>query len=97
MSHQLAEVRIQIQDILVVLPLSLFHLENRVCMSHGVQVAGTTWHVAMRIMVEVGDLVQRTVDGHIGRVLDGRAIERSGGAVCDLHHACGDEERGFLG
>jgi hypothetical protein len=30
-------------------------------------------------------------------VLGGRAIERSGGAVCDLHHACGDEERGFLG
>jgi hypothetical protein len=24
-------------------------------------------------------------------------IERSGGTVCGLHHACGDEERGFLG
>jgi hypothetical protein len=24
-------------------------------------------------------------------------IERSGGAVCDLHRARGDEERGFLG
>jgi hypothetical protein len=40
--------------------------------------------------------VQRTGDGRTGRVLGGRAIERSGDAVCDLHHARGDEERGFL-
>jgi hypothetical protein len=33
----------------------------------------------------VGDLVQRTVDGRTGRVLSGRAVERSGGAVCGLH------------
>jgi hypothetical protein len=26
-----------------------------------------------------------------------RIIRRSGGAVCDLHHAQGDEERRFLG
>jgi hypothetical protein len=26
----------------------------------------------------------------------GRAIERSGGAVCGLHRARGDEEHGFL-
>jgi hypothetical protein len=32
-----------------------------------------------------------------GRVLGGRAIERSGGAVCGLHRARGDEEHGFLG
>jgi hypothetical protein len=25
------------------------------------------------------------------------AIEKSSGAVCGLHHARGDEERGFLG
>jgi hypothetical protein len=30
-------------------------------------------------------------------VLGGRAIEKSGGAVCGLDRACGDEERGFLG
>jgi hypothetical protein len=30
-------------------------------------------------------------------VLGGRAIERSGGIVCGLHRACGDEERKFLG
>jgi hypothetical protein len=51
----------------------------------------------MRIVAGVGDLVQRTGDGHIGRVLSGRAIERSGGTVCDLHRARGDEERDFLG
>jgi hypothetical protein len=48
-------------------------------------------------VVGVGDLVQRTGDGRIGRVLGGRAIERSGSAVFDLHRVCGDEERGFLG
>jgi hypothetical protein len=31
-----------------------------------------------------------------GRVLSGRMIERSGDAMCGLHHAQGDEERGFL-
>jgi hypothetical protein len=35
--------------------------------------------------------------GRAGRVLGGRAIERSGGAVCGLHRARRDEERGFLG
>jgi hypothetical protein len=55
------------------------------------------WHIAMMIMAGVGDLVQRTWDGCTGRVHGGRAIERSGGTVCGLHRACGDEERGFLG
>jgi hypothetical protein len=45
----------------------------------------------------VGDLVQRIGDGHTGRVFGDRAIERSGDAVCSLHHACGDEEHEFLG
>jgi hypothetical protein len=75
----------------------LFHLENRICLSHGVQVAGAAWHVAMRIVAGVGDLVQRTGDGRTGRVLDGRTIERSGGAMCGLHCARGDEEHEFLG
>jgi hypothetical protein len=77
--------------------LSLFRLENRVCLTRGVQVAGAAWRATMRIVAGVGDLVQRTRDGRTGRVLGGRAIERSGGAVCDLHRACGDEVRGFLG
>jgi hypothetical protein len=62
-----------------------------------VQLIGVAWRAAMRIVAGVEDLVQRTMDGRTGRVLDGRALERSGGAVCGLHHASGDEERGFLG
>jgi hypothetical protein len=48
-------------------------------------------------VVRVGDLMQRTEDGHTGQVLGGRAIERSGDAVCGLHCAHGDEEHEFLG
>jgi hypothetical protein len=66
-------------------------------LSRGVQVAGAAWRAATRIMVGVGDLVQRSGDGRTGRVLAGRTIERSGGAVCSLHRAHGDEEREFLG
>jgi hypothetical protein len=40
--------------------------------------------------VGVGDLMQRTGDGHTGRVLGGQAVERSGGAMCGLHLARGD-------
>jgi hypothetical protein len=47
-------------------------------------------------MAGVGDLVQRTRDGCTDQVLGGRAIERSGGAVCGLHRARGDDEREFL-
>jgi hypothetical protein len=50
-----------------------------------------------RTVAGVGDMVQRTGDGRTDRVLGGRAVDRSGGAVCDLHVARGDEERGFLG
>jgi hypothetical protein len=72
--------------------LPLFRLENRVCLSCGVQVAGVAWRAMMRIVVGVGDLVQRTGDRRTGR-----AIGRSGGAVCGLHRARGDEGHGFLG
>jgi hypothetical protein len=71
-------------------------VENRVCLSYGVQVAGAARQEATRIMAGVGDLMQRIRDGRIGRVLSGRAIERSGDAMCGLHRAHGDEERGFL-
>jgi hypothetical protein len=82
---------------LVVLPLSLFHLENCVCLSCGVQVAGVTWHAATRIMAGVGHLVQKIGDGRIGQILNGRAIERLGGAMCGLHYAHRDEKCRFLG
>jgi hypothetical protein len=72
--------------------LPLFRLENHVCLSHGVQVAGAAWRAAMRTMAGVGDLVQRIGDGRTCR-----AIERLGGTVCGLQRARGDEEHEFLG
>jgi hypothetical protein len=48
-------------------------------------------------MTGVGDLVRRIRDGCTYRVLGGQAIKRSGGAVCGLHCARGDEENMFLG
>jgi hypothetical protein len=72
-------------------------LENHVCLSRGVQVAGAAWRAVMRIMAGVGDLLQRTEDGRTSQVLGGQAIERSGDIMCGLHRACGDEECGFLG
>jgi hypothetical protein len=72
-------------------------LENHVYLSCGVQVADAAWRAATRIVPGVGDLMQRTRDGHAGRVLDGRTIERSGGAMCGLHHVREDEEHEFLG
>jgi hypothetical protein len=77
--------------------LSLYCLENCSCLFCGVQVAGAAWRVATRIIVGVGDLVQRTGDGGKGRVFGGQMIGRSGDVMCGLHHACGDEEHGFLG
>jgi hypothetical protein len=77
--------------------LLLFHSENRVCLSRCVQVAGAAWHVVTRSVAGVGDLVRRTGDGHTGRVLGGRAAERSDGAVCGMHLARGDYEHEFLG
>jgi hypothetical protein len=57
-----------------------------------VQVSGTAWQAAMRIMIGVGDLVQRTGDDRTGWILGGRTIEMSGDAMCGLHGARGDEE-----
>jgi hypothetical protein len=59
-------------------------------LSHGVQVAGATCCAATRTVTGVGELVQRTEDSRTGRVLGGRAVERSGGVVCGLHRARGD-------
>jgi hypothetical protein len=47
-------------------------------------VEGAAWRAATRTMAGVEDLVQRTGDGRTSRVLGGRAIERSDGAVCGL-------------
>jgi hypothetical protein len=53
-------------------------VENHVCLSHGVQVAGAAWWAATRIVGGVGDLVQRTEDDCTGRVLGGRMIREVG-------------------
>jgi hypothetical protein len=66
-------------------------------LSRGVQVVGAAWRAVITIVAGVGDLVQRIGDDRTGRVLGGRTIKRSGGAVCGLHRARGDEEGGFLG
>jgi hypothetical protein len=55
------------------------------------------WCATMRIVVGEGDLMQRIRDDRTGQVLSGQAIERSGGTVCGLHRARGDEECGLLG
>jgi hypothetical protein len=76
--------------------LSLFRLKNRVRLSHIVQVVGAAWRAVMRIVAGVRHLVQRTGDGRTGRVLSGRAVERSGGVVYGLHRARENEEHVFL-
>jgi hypothetical protein len=70
--------------------LPLFRLENHLCLSHGVQVAGAACRAVTRTVAGVGDLVQRIGDGRTCRILDGRAVERSGGTVCGLHLTRGD-------
>jgi hypothetical protein len=59
-------------------------------LSRGAQVVGAVWRAVMRTVTGVGDLMQSTGDGGTGRVLGGRAVERLGGAMCDLHLARGD-------
>jgi hypothetical protein len=61
------------------------------------QVVGAACRATTRTVAGVGDQMQRTGDGRIGRVLGDREVERSGGTVCGLHRARGDEEHRFLG
>jgi hypothetical protein len=86
----LARFEFESEIVLFYLFLPLFRLENHVCLSHGVQVGGAAWRAAMRTVTGVADLMQRTGDGRTGQVLSGRAVERSGDAVCGLHLARGD-------
>jgi hypothetical protein len=77
--------------------LLLFHVENHICLSRGVHVAGATWRITMRIVAGVEDLMQRTGDGqaHVGYSV----VRRSGGrvtlcAVCTVHEET--SSAGFL-
>jgi hypothetical protein len=63
-------------------------VENRVCLSHGVQAAGVTWWLATRIMIGVGDIVQRIRDGQaqVGYSVARRSVGRvTPCAVCTVH------------
>jgi hypothetical protein len=62
-------------------------LENHVCLSRGVQVAGAAWCAAMTTVAGVGDMVQRIGDGRTGQVLGGQAVKllvpvRAGSQCC---------------
>jgi hypothetical protein len=52
----------------------LCKVENRVCLSRGVQMIGTTWRAVTRIVTRVGGLLQRTEDdqAHVGYSVAGR-------------------------
>jgi hypothetical protein len=58
----------------VVLPYLLSYVENRVYLSHGVQVTGATWWAVMRIVEGIEDQMQRTRDGQaeVGYSVAGR-------------------------
>jgi hypothetical protein len=63
-------------------------VENRVCLSHGVQLAGAAWRAATRIQTRVGDLIQRTGDGQaqVGYSVAGRSGGRMMSCViCTMH------------
>jgi hypothetical protein len=50
----------------MVSPLSLFHLEHRDRLSHGVKVTGVVFRTAMMIIAGVRNLMQMTGDGCTG-------------------------------
>jgi hypothetical protein len=88
MGNWLASVWIWIQEVSVVLPISYSCVENRVCLSPGVQVIGVTCRAATRIMAGVWDLVQRTSDSQAQ--VGYSVARRSRGwvtlcAVCTVH------------
>jgi hypothetical protein len=93
----LARFEFEFGIVLFCLSFIFVSLENRVCLSHGVQVVGVAWRATTRTMAGVGDLVQRIGDGRTGQVPGGRAVERSGGAMWGLHLARGNKECEFHG
>jgi hypothetical protein len=67
--------------------LPLFHLENHICLSRGVQVAGASWRAVTRTVAGVGDLVQRTgMVAQVGYLVAGQSRGRVAPcAVCTWH------------
>jgi hypothetical protein len=77
--------------------LSMFRVENRVCLSHGVQVTGAACRTVMRIVLGVGDMVQRTGDGqaHVGYSMVGQSRGQvTPCVVCTVHEET--RSAGFL-
>jgi hypothetical protein len=82
---------------LVVLPLSLFHVENHSllvlwCADGKCNMVGNDEDCGRSRRPGAEDREWSS----IGRVLGGRVIGRLDNAVCGLHRARGDEEVGFL-
>jgi hypothetical protein len=71
-------------------------VENHVCLSRGVQLAGAAWRAVTTIVAGVRDLVQRTGAGCTYWVLSRWTIGGSGDAVGGLYHAHEDENHRFL-
>jgi hypothetical protein len=70
-------------------PYYLSCVENRVCLSHGVQVIDAIWWAMIRIVAGVGDLVQRIEDGQaqVGYLVVGRSRGRvTLCAICTMHN-----------
>jgi hypothetical protein len=68
--------------------ISLFRVENCICLSRGVQMTGATWWTVTRIVAGVADLVQRIRDGQaqIGYSVAGRLRDRVMlCVVCTVH------------
>jgi hypothetical protein len=87
MSYCLARFKLKFRKFWF-LPLFLFRLENRVCLSRDVQVTCAIWRTVTRIMTGVGDLLQRTRDDEAQ--VEYSVTERSRGrvmlcAVCTIH------------
>jgi hypothetical protein len=64
----LARFEFESRIVLFCLSFIFVSLENRVCLSRGVQVAGAAWYAVTRTVAGVGNQVQRTGDGRTGRV-----------------------------
>jgi hypothetical protein len=79
----LARLEFESGTILIVLLLSLVSFEE----SHLFISCCAAWRAATRIIVGVGDPVKRTDYSRTCWVFGGRAIGRSGDAVCGPHRA----------
>jgi hypothetical protein len=97
MSHWHVMVWIRIRDISMVLLLSILCGESCLfvscCVGDRCDMTDRDEDLGRSRRLDAED--QRWLS--TSRILGGRTIRRSGNVVCGLHHAQGNEERGFLG